>query len=193
MNELKKVQWDVIITSVICIMLGAVLIFFPTAVNEMIAYFIAGGMFLLSIIEFYNYFKKDIKTQFYRNNLVSAVVALVIGIILLAKKDLVISIIPMILGAIITISGFKKLQNGLDLIRLKLGGWKPVLILSAVNIIFGVIMIICARETADVIIILIGVGLIFSGITDLFSAIWVSKTAKKFSDNDDDNSTNLTV
>lgn len=193
MNELKKVQWDVIITSVICIMLGAVLIFFPTAVNEMIAYFIAGGMFLLSIIEFYNYFKKDIKTQFYRNNLVSAVVALVIGIILLAKKDLVISIIPMILGAIITISGVKKLQNGLDLIRLKLGGWKPVLILSAVNIIFGVIMIICARETADVIIILIGVGLIFSGITDLFSAIWVSKTAKKFSDNDDDNSTNLTV
>lgn len=193
MNELKKVQWDVIITSVICIMLGAVLIFFPTAVNEMIAYFIAGGMFLLSIIEFYNYFKKDIKTQFYRNNLVSAVVALVIGIILLAKKDLVISIIPMILGAIITISGVKKLQNGLDLIRLKLGGWKPVLILSAVNIIFGVIMIICARETADVIIILIGVGLVFSGITDLFSAIWVSKTAKKFSDNDDDNSTNLTV
>ena len=193
MNELKKVQWYVIITSVICIMLGAVLIFFPTAVNEMIAYFIAGGMFLLSIIEFYNYFKKDIKTQFYRNNLVSDVVALVIGIILLAKKDLVISIIPMILGAIITISGVKKLQNGLDLIRLKLGGWKPVLILSAVNIIFGVIMIICARETADVIIILIGVGLIFSGITDLFSAIWVSKTAKKFSDNDDDNSTNLTV
>ena len=193
MNELKKVQWDVIITSVICIMLGAVLIFFPTAVNEMIAYFIAGGMFLLSIIEFYNYFKKDIKTQFYRNNLVSAVVALVIGIILLAKKDLVISIIPMILGAIITISGVKKLQNGLDLIRLKLGGWKPVLILSAVNIIFGVIMIICARETADVIIILIGVGLVFSGITDLFSAIWVSKTAKKFSDNDDDNSTDLTV
>ncbi len=194
MNELKKLQWDVIITSVICIMLGAVLIFFPTAVNEMIAYVIAAGMFVISIIEFYNYFKKDIKAQFYRNDLVTGVVALVVGIILLAKRELIIQIIPIFLGALIIISGVKKLQNGLDLIRLKLKGWKPVLILAGINIIFGVIMVICARETADVITILIGVGLAFSGITDLFSAIWVSKTARKFdSDDDGDGSTELTV
>ena len=81
MGDLKKIKWDMIITSIICIMLGGVLIFFPKEVNEMIAYVIAAAMFLFSIIEAYNFFKKDVKNQFYRNDLVFAVVALVAGII----------------------------------------------------------------------------------------------------------------
>ncbi len=185
MEQLKKVHWEMLLTSVICILLGGVLIFFPQAVNEMIAYVLAAAMFVLAVIELYNYFKKDVKVNFYRNDLVFAVVALVIGIIMLAKKEAVISLVPIVLGALIIISGVKKLQNGLDLIRLKLDGWKSLLILAALNIIFGVIMVICSLQTAKVITILIGVGLVFSGITDLFSQIWVSKNAKKaFPDTD---------
>lgn len=185
MEQLKKVHWEMLLTSVICILLGGVLIFFPQAVNEMIAYVLAAAMFVFAVIELYNYFKKDVKVNFYRNDLVFAVVALVIGIIMLAKKEAVISLVPIVLGALIIISGVKKLQNGLDLIRLKLDGWKSLLILAALNIIFGVIMVICSLQTAKVITILIGVGLVFSGITDLFSQIWVSKNAKKaFPDTD---------
>ncbi len=178
MDILKKIRWDMITTSVICILLGAVLIFFPKAVNEMIAYVIAAAMFVISIIEFYNYFKKNVKTDFYRNDLVYAVVTLVIGIVMLAKRDAIISLIPMVLGALIIISGVKKLQNALDLIRLEMNGWKSVLALSVINIIFGIVMVVCAFQTATAITILIGVGLVYSGITDLFAIIRVSHIAK---------------
>lgn len=179
MEKLKKLSWEAILTSAVWVALGGVLIFFPTAVNEMIAYVLAGATFVVAVIEFYNYFKKDVEANFHRNDLVFGVVALVIGIILLAKKDVIISLVPMALGALITVSGVKKLQNGLDLLRIKLDGWKALLILAGVNIVFGVIMIICSRETADVITRLIGIGLVYSGGTDLFSTIWVSKKAKK--------------
>ncbi len=179
MENLKKLSWESILASAIWVILGGVLIFFPQAVNEMIAYVLSGAMFVVAVIEFYNYFKKDVTVHFYRNDLVFGVVALVVGIILLAKKDVIISLVPVALGALITISGVKKLQNGLDLLRLKINGWKALLILAAVNIIFGVIMIICALETAKVITVLIGIGLVYSGGTDLFSTIWVSKNAKK--------------
>ena len=188
MGDLKKIKWDMIITSIICIMLGGVLIFFPKEVNEMIAYVIAAAMFLFSIIEAYNFFKKDVKNQFYRNDLVFAVVALVAGIILLAKREVIVGLIPVILGALIIESGVKKLQNALDLIRLKLGGWKSLLVLSAINIIFGIIMVVCALETAKVITVIIGIGLVFSGGSDLFAIIWVSKNAKQA---DEDESTDL--
>ncbi len=180
MEQLKKIHWEMFLTSVICIILGGVLIFFPQAVNEMIAYVLAAAMFVFSVIELYNYFRKDVKVNFYRNDLVFAVVALVIGIIMLAERDAVIKLIPVILGALIIISGVKKLQNGLDLIRLHMDGWKSLLVLSAINIIFGVIMVVCSLQTAKVITVLIGVGLVFSGATDLFSQIWVSKNAKKY-------------
>lgn len=191
MEPLKKISWESILTSAVWVLLGGVLIFFPNAVNEMIAYVLAAAMFIVAVIEFYNYFKKDLALHFYRNDLVFGVVALVVGIILLAKKDVVISLVPVALGAMITISGVKKLQNGLDILRLKMDGWKPLLILAAINIIFGVIMIICALETAKVITILIGVGLVYSGGTDLFSSIWVSKKAKKAAGNDKPQETGL--
>ena len=192
MEPLKKVSWESILTSAVWVVLGGVLIFFPKAVNEMIAYVLAAAMFIVAVIEFYNYFKKDLALHFYRNDLVFGVVALVVGIILLAKKDVVISLVPVALGAMITISGVKKLQNGLDILRLKMDGWKPLLILAAINIIFGVIMIICALQAATVITILIGVGLVYSGGTDLFSSIWVSKKAKKASKDKPTEETGLT-
>ena len=105
--------------------------------------------------------------------------ALVAGIILLAEREIIIGLIPVILGALIIISGVKKLQNALDLIRLKLDGWKSLLVLSAINIIFGIIMVVCALETARVITVIIGVGLVFSGGSDLFAMIWISKNAKR--------------
>lgn len=180
MENLKKVHWEMILISVISILLGGVLIFFPKAVNEMIAYMLAATMFIVSIIELYNYFKKDVKTNFYRNDLVFAVVSLVVGIILLAKRETIIELVPIVLGAVIIISGVKKLQNGLDLLRIKMSGWKSLLVLAAINIIFGVIMVVCASETAKAVTIMIGVGLLFSGITDLFAIIWVPKNAKKY-------------
>lgn len=188
MEQLKKVHWDMLLTSIICILLGGVLIFFPQAVNEMIVYVLAAAMFIFSIVELYNYFKKDVKQNFYRNDLVFAVVALVVGIIVLAKRHAVIELVPIVLGAFIIVSGIKKLQNGLDLIRLKIDGWKSLLVLAAVNIIFGIIMVVCSSQTATTITVLIGVGLVFSGATDLFSQLWVSKNAKNFDEETENNS-----
>lgn len=188
MEQLKKVHWDMLLTSIICILLGGVLIFFPQAVNEMIVYVLAAAMFIFSIVELYNYFKKDVKQNFYRNDLVFAVVALVVGIIVLAKRHAVIELVPIVLGAFIIVSGIKKLQNGLDLIRLKIDGWKSLLVLAAVNIIFGIIMVVCSSQTATTVTVLIGVGLVFSGTTDLFSQLWVSKNAKNFDEGTENNS-----
>ncbi len=187
MNSLKKFHWDMMITSVICVLLGGVLIFFPQAVNEMIAYLLAAAMFIVSVIEFYNYFRKNVEASFYRNDLVYAVLALVVAVILLAKRDIIIALVPVVLGSLIIISGVKKLQNGLDLLRLKLDGWKSVMILAAINIIFGIVMVVCALETAKVITVLIGIGLAFSGLSDIFAMIRISKVAKRaFGDEPED-------
>lgn len=187
MNSFKKLRVEMTISSIICILLGVVLIFFPSTVNEMIAYVLAGAAFIVSIIGFYNYFTKNVQKNFYRNDLVYAVLALVIGIVLLIKKASIMELIPIVLGAFIIISGVKKLQNALDLIRLKQNGWKSILTLSIINTVFGIVLLCNASAALDVIARLIGVGLVFSGGSDLFSFIWVTKQAEKYSNPLDDN------
>lgn len=175
---LNKIKWEAVASSLVYAALGVILVIFPAAVNEMITYLIAACMFLIAGFEFYSYFKKNAAVDYYRNDLVFGVVALVIGIFVLAKRDFIISIVPLALGIFIIISGVKKLQNAIDFIRLQLDGWKTVLVLAAINIVFGIIMVICANETAEVITRLIGVGLVYSGCTDMFSSIWVTNRSK---------------
>lgn len=179
MEALKKIKWDMIATSVMCTALGIILVIFPEAVNEMITYVLAAGMFVISILEFYNYFRQSAENTIYGNSLVFAVTTLILGIIVLAKRYLIISLIPLFLGILILVSGVKKLQNSFDMLRLKISGWLTVMILAAINIVFGTVMVVYSFESATVITILIGAGLIYSGLTDLFSTLWVSSCAKK--------------
>ncbi len=186
MENLKKLNWGQISSTIIYIVLGLVLAFFPQTVNEMISYVLAAALFLVALIFLFNYFKKNVQSNFFRNDLVFAVIALVIGILLLVKRSTVLELIPIVLGAVTIISGVRKLQNALDLIRLGLGGWKTVLVLAAINIIFGIILVWQASAAVNTVIRLIGVGLIFSGASDLFSSLWIKRIAKKASSSSKD-------
>ncbi|MBO5745884.1 MAG: DUF308 domain-containing protein [Clostridia bacterium] len=185
MENLKKLNWGQMSSTIIYIILGLVLAFFPQTVNEMISYVLAAALFLVALIFLFNYFKKNVQNNFFRNDLVFAVIALVIGILLLVKRSTVLELIPVILGAVTIISGVKKLQNALDLIRLKLGGWKSIIILAAINIVFGIILVWQASAAVNTVIRLIGIGLVFSGASDLFSMLWIKRIAKKFSTSKD--------
>ena len=185
MENLKKLNWGQMSSTIIYIILGLVLAFFPQTINEMISYVLAAALFLVALIFLFNYFKKNVQNNFFRNDLVFAVIALVIGILLLVKRSTVLELIPVILGAVTIISGVKKLQNALDLIRLKLGGWKSIIILAAINIVFGIILVWQASAAVNTVIRLIGIGLVFSGASDLFSMLWIKRIAKKFSTSKD--------
>ena len=186
MDNLKKLNWGQISSAIIYIVLGLVLTFFPQTVNEMISYVLAAALFLVALIFLFNYFKKNVQSNFYRNDLVFAVIALVIGILLLVKRSSVLELIPVVLGGITIVSGVKKLQNALDLIRLKVGGWRSIIILAAINIIFGIILVWQASAAVNTVIRLIGIGLIFSGVSDLFSILWIKRIAKKASSSSKD-------
>lgn len=179
MEPLKKIKWDMLTTSIACTTLGLILIIFPSVVNQIITYLLASAMFILSAFQFYNYFKQSAENTIYGNSLVFAASTLILGIIILAKKTLIISLVPIFLGIIILISGVKKLQNAIDLLRLKTDGWLAVIIMSAINIAFGIIMVVYSFESATIITILIGVGLMFSGLTDIFTVVWVPLRIKK--------------
>ncbi len=181
MENLKKLNWGQMSSAIIYTVLGLVLAFFPQTVNEMISYVLAAALFLVALIFLFNYFKKNVQNNFFRNDLVFAVIALVIGILLLVKRSSVLELIPIVLGAITIVSGVKKLQNALDLIRLKIGGWKSIIILAAINIVFGIVLVWQASAAVNTVIRLIGIGLIFSGASDMFSMLWIKRIAKKTS------------
>ena len=97
-----------------------------------------------------------------------------LGIFVCLRTVFVVSILPTIFGICIAISGVLKLERGFDLKRMGLDSWGYIIFMSLISILFGTITILNPFGAAKLLMIFIGISFIYSGITDLFTAIYVS-------------------
>ena len=178
MKTLKKIKWNVIISSVIYVALGVILLLWPEKMARNICYVIGVIAVAVGIVNLIDYIRKDYPVDAYRYNLVYGLVSILFGVFVFVKVDTVVSIIPFLLGFAVTISGLLKLQNAVDLVRMKYKGWGAVMIVSVLNIAFGVVLIMNPFDSAMVLFICIGIGMIYSGVSDLIATIMLSRSIK---------------
>lgn len=174
MKFLKQLRWNLIALAVAFVALGVVLIIFPTEVMKTACYMVAALLIVVGVISLVNYLRKDITGLIYRYDLVVGLSSILGGILVIIKIDQLIMLIPVILGFLVTISGILKMQNSVDMLRLGNGVWHVAFGLAIVNIIFGIVLLI--NPFADELhVMLMGIALIYSGLTDGFVTVAISK------------------
>lgn len=175
---LKKIRWNMIMMAVLFIALGVVLIIWPGATMATICYMLAALLIAVGVISLANYLRKDVNGLIYRYDLVVGLSAILGGILVIIKVDQLTSLIPVVLGFLVTISGIMKMQNSIDLLRLKHETWHVAFALSIINIVAGIILLI-DPFSATVLIVITGISLVYSGLTDLYVTIVMAKRMKE--------------
>ena len=99
---------------------------------------------------------------------------------MLYKVNLLISLTPFILGFFITGSGINKLQHAIELKRIGYANWLLVLILAVISIAAGLLMIGNPFQTAELLFRLIGISLVYSGATDLYTILYLDKQVQNY-------------
>lgn len=174
MKVLKELKWNLIVLALAFVTLGIIFLIYPVEVQTTACYIIAVFLIVVGVISLVNYLRKDISGIIYRYDLVVGLSAILGGILVIIKIQQLTQLIPVVLGFLVTISGILKLQNSVDMLRLGHGTWHVAFAMSMINIIFGIVLLI-NPFSSDVQKILIGIALIYSGLTDLFVTIAISK------------------
>lgn len=177
---LKNGKRNSIAMAILAIIYGLILIIWPDLNAKLLGYVIAGAIVLIGLVFVVQYIRKDVVKDFYRRELVWGLTALFVGIVIFLKVDLIIGLLPFILGIIVLISGIVKLQNAFDLVRLDAKNWVPVMILAVINVAFGILLIANPVWIANIIFILIGAGLVYSGISDLITYFLFGRVEKNY-------------
>ena len=136
---------------------------------------IAAGLF--SIIRFFTY---ELSESFYRNDFLIGIVIMTIGIVILFRPQVFISIIPFVLGIVIMFSSFSKLQDGITAKRLGYANHMLYIILALIDCVFGLIVLFNPFDFATILFVIIGVGLVYSGASDLYVTIYLSKKFNEY-------------
>ncbi len=181
---LKQLKWSSILTSIAFIIVGLLLVVFPDVSASVLATILGLGVILYGIINFVTYFLLDVRDSLYRNEFLVGIVCFIIGGLIIFKKEWLMSLVPIIFGLAIMISGFVKLQKAVVAMRIGFHSYIGYLLMAIISIVLGfIIMFFMGGDTAaNILFITIGIGLMFSGISDLISTCVLAGKMNAFID-----------
>lgn len=176
----KDAKWNLILIAGIYIASGLALILVPKVDAVVVAYVLACFLLILGLIRTITYFAGKAELGFFRFDLLIGLCLILLGIVILIKIDNVAVIILTVLALLVAVSGILKLQHALNLLRVKAKGWLVVLILAGINLTFGILLLLnLFRGNERLYSILLGAGLAFSGLTDIFTTLMIDRNMKK--------------
>lgn len=169
---LKKIKADVVLSAVLCIVLGIVLFLYTEQTTSLFCKLLAVVLMIMGAAHLITY-ATDREGNSLR--LVSGVIVLLLGVWIFLNPKIIINLIPAIIGVILIFHGVEDLRLAMEAKGGSSSGWISCLVFAIVNLVIGILLIVKAFEAAQVAFKLIGVALIYDGISD----IWiVSRTAK---------------
>ncbi len=153
MNFLKDAKNSAIAGAALCIVLGLLFILFPAVSAKLVCYILVGVLAIAGVRFLLLYFRSCLLSFFPSE--------LLLGLLMLALA--------------LVFSSFIKLCHAFELKRAGWNGWVSVLVLALVGLAFGILMLINPFKVASTVMILIGAGLVYSGITDLIAIGFIAR------------------
>lgn len=179
---LKQMKWETLLTSLLYIVLGIVALLIPDTMVKTLGYLIGILLIVAGAVSMIGYLLREPHQNYYRNDFGFGLMGIAVGILFLYKVEWIISLVPAILGILVVASGCRKLQDVIDMKRMGYGNWVVVLILAVVNVVFGAGLIMNAFDAALLLLQLVGAGLIFSGVTDCATCLYLAGKVKGYFD-----------
>ncbi len=175
---IKKYEKSSIASSILMIVMAILLMLKPTAIlNTIVTIF---GLVILAqgIINLILYFIAGKEERVFSSALVEGILFTVVSILILANKEVMISIMPIIVGVWIIIKSIVKLQLSFNMKAMNEKNWVLILISSLITLIIGIIALVNPFEIMVTVTILTGGFLLGTGIIDLVESICIIRKLK---------------
>ncbi len=177
-NNLKSFRTDRIIFAAGAIVLGIVLLVWPSTslliMGKCIGAILAAGG-LAAVFMFFRNHESAMKSVL----LIMAAVMLICGVVIFLHPEDLVRLIPTIMGILVLISGLINLGETFMLTRSKYNKWWASLIVAIATIAAGIFLIRNAFNLASLITRIAGGILIFDGVSDLWVISRISKVSKE--------------
>lgn len=173
-------SWTEILLGAAAILLGLVLLIWPNMAVSVILNAIGIFCIVLGTIDVIRYFLLDERAAIVSNDLAIGLSWIACGVLVIALKGLLISILPFFFGLVVLIGGLVKVQGALCFKRMRAARWYVELICSVVSIVLGVLILLNPFSTGLLLMRFIGGALVLEGISDLCSRRAFLRTKEQF-------------
>lgn len=173
---LNKWKADVLISAVLCIIAGAAVMIWPAAVTLVLGRVIGSVLVLMGLTHGFSYLQDR---EAGRLGLASGAVIFALGVLILLRPSLVAQMVAVVVGVILIMHGMEDMQMGIESKRYGDSSWWLCMLFSSFTIVFGIFVIWKYFQVAEVAAWLLGLALVFDGVSDLIVAYKVIRAVKR--------------
>ena len=168
---MKRIKADYMLSSLMCIVLGIVFVIFKAGVLDLIGNVLAIALVVIGVVYLVCYFM-NFGSRF---SIVSGVIILAVGLWLLIDSRIITKLIPVVLGVILLCHGIRGLQEAALSKKYKYESWYIGFLLAAISVAGGVFCIVYSYQIMQKFAVLVGIILIYNGVSN----IWIASRSSK--------------
>ena len=174
----KELKANYILSAVFCILFGLTLAVWPDVSSRVVCMGLGAVLALSGIVNLVTYFMQRDGRLVSQILLLVGIILTVLGGWIIFNPGVLIMIIPVVIGVVVTVHGVHNLIQALELFKNDYSKWWVAMLLGGVTVGLGVLLVCNPFEAVNTAIMLIGIFLVYDGISDRWIISSVSKTAR---------------
>lgn len=155
------------ISAILTIALGAVLVIWPDWPGRILCYLLGAALILMGGIQLIVCIRAERIGFYSKFSMLMNIILILLGVWVCIRPDTVLSLVPVIIGIVMLIHGCMDLQFTMDIKHAGSGKWWIALIFALVTLTLGVFLVMHPFLAFEITMLIIGIGLLYDGISDL--------------------------
>ena len=155
------------ISAILTIALGAVLVIWPDWSGRILCYLLGAALILMGGIQLIVCIRAERIGFYSKFSMLMNIILILLGAWVCIRPDTVLSLVPVIIGIVMLIHGCMDLQFTMDIKHAGSGKWWIALIFALVTLTLGVFLVMHPFLAFEITMLIIGIGLLYDGISDL--------------------------
>ncbi len=156
----KSFDWYTLIAAAVQLLVGLTILIWPGESRNALAYVIACAIMLAGLARMALYFsRRERVSPFSFGGLSLGLSLTAVGLFFLLTPEVLISLLPVVLGCLLIFSGFGSLQTAVELMRLKACKWYIPLFFALAALVCGFVALLNPFATAKLLMVFLGISL----------------------------------
>ena len=175
---LKRIKTNALLSALLYTVLGLALLLRPELSTSVLCTALGVVLVLCGLSDILDFvFHRD-GSLYYAFHLVAGIIIAAVGVWLISRPTLIAVVIPRIMGILICFHGLRDLGDALTLRKSKSPRALAAMLLGIITVLLGAVLVYNPFAAFASVVRIIGVVLIYDGISDIWITTQVSKAIK---------------
>lgn len=176
----KHFRFSMFGAALLCVILGVLLLLWPDVSQSVFCYAFGGLLVFSGLFQVASYLVGRQKGLLSKLMFAGGLIAMVAGIWVLLSPEKVLQLTVVVVGVVLIYHGVMDIKYSTELKQCESRFWPAAFICGLITCAFGVLLLVNPFEAMDTLFIVVAVGFLFDGASDLFTVVVVADGERRY-------------